>query len=242
MTRRLAAPVALALLLPLAGCGGGDDRTLTVLAAASLTDVFEELATDFEKEHDVEVDLSFGSSTALAEQAADGAPGDILATADEESMAIAEEAGVVDRARQFTANRLVIVTAPEATVRNLADLADVPWVRCADEVPCGRVASALLDEHGVTSEPVSLEEDVRAVLDKVLTGEATAGLVYGSDAAAAGDAVRTVPIPGSAQQLASYQIATLDQAEDDDLALAWLELLTSEPGRAALRDAGFVMP
>lgn len=239
--KRLAGPIALVLLLPLAGCGE-DDRTLTVLAAASLTDVFDELAEDFEEEHGVEVDLSFGSSTALAEQAADGAPGDVLATADPESMAIAEEAGVVDRVRQFTANRLVIVTAPDSDVQGPEDLADVPWVRCADEVPCGRVAVALLQEQGITAEPVSLEEDVRAVLDKVISGEATAGLVYNTDAKAAGDAVRKVPFPGAEQHLASYRIATLDQAADDELALAWLELLTSEPGRAALREAGFEIP
>jgi len=239
--RRLAAAMALAVVVPMAGCGG-DDRTLTVLAAASLTDVFEELAVDFEEERGVEVDLSFGSSTGLAEQAADGAPGDVLATADPESMAIAEEAGVVDRIRQLTANRLVIVTAPDADVDGPADLAEVPWVRCADDVPCGRVAVALLEEQGITAEPVSLEEDVRAVLDKVVGGEATAGLVYNTDARSAGDAVRKVSFPGAEQHLASYRIATLDQANDDELALAWVELLTSEPGRAALRRAGFEMP
>lgn len=239
--RRYAGLVALLLLLPLAGCAD-DDASLTVLAAASLTNVFEELAADFEEEHGVEVDFSFGSSTALAEQAADGAPGDVLATADPQSMAIAEEAGVVDRLRQLTANRLVIVTAPGSEVRSVDDLADVPWVRCADEVPCGRVAVAVLAEQGLSAEPVSLEEDVRAVLDKVVSGEATAGLVYNTDARSAGDAVRTVRLPGADQHLASYRIATLDQASDDELAGEWLELLTSEPGRAALRGAGFVMP
>ncbi len=240
--RKLVAPLALGLVLPLGACGSDDDRTLTILAAASLTDVFEELASDFEDEHDVEVDLSFGSSTALAEQAADGAPGDVLATADPEAMAVAEQAGVVDHIRQFTANRLVIVTAPDSAVRGPEDLDEAPWVRCADEAPCGRVAVELLTEQGITAEPVSLEEDVRAVLDKVVSGEASAGLVYNTDAKAAGDAVRQVPFPGAEQHLASYRIATLDQSGDEDLALAWLELLTSEEGRAVLRRAGFEMP
>lgn len=240
--RRAIAPAALAMLLLVAGCGSDDDETLTVLAAASLTDVFEDLAASFEEAHDVEVDVSFGSSTALAEQVADGAPGDVLATADPESMAIAEEAGVVDQVRQFTANELVIVTATDADVTGLDDLADVPWVRCADEAPCGRVAVSVLGRQGITAEPVSLEEDVRAVLDKVVTGEATAGLVYGSDAAAAGDSVRTVRIPGALRHLASYRVAVLDQAQDDELGQAWLDLLTSEEGRLALIDAGFTMP
>lgn len=241
--RRLAGPAALALLLPLAGCGA-DDETLTVLAAASLTDVFEELAVAFEEEHGVEVDLSFGSSTALAEQAADGAPGDVLATADAASMAIAEDAGIVDEVPQFTANQLVIVTPPgdPGGVDGPADLVDAAWARCADDVPCGRVAREVLDDHGVIAEPVSLEEDVRAVLDKVASGELDAGLVYATDAHAAGDAVRTLRIPGARRHLASYRIAVLDQARDDDLAQEWVDLLTSEPGRAALRDAGFTMP
>ena len=232
---------ALLLVVVLSGCG--DDRpTMRVLAASSLTDVFTELAADFEAEHDVEVDLVLGSSTDLAQQGADGAPGDVLATADPEAMAVAEDAGVVGHVRGFTANRLVLVTTPDADVRGVEDLADVPWIRCAEEAPCGRAAVALLGDLGVTAEPVSLEEDVRSVLDKVVSGEATAGLVDRSDAVAAGDEVRTVPIPGSGRHLASYRIATLDQAEQPDLALAWVELLTSEPGRAALRDAGFVMP
>ncbi len=239
--RRLAAPALLVLLLPLAGCGD-DEETLTVLAAASLTDVFEELAAGFEDEHGIDVELSFGSSSALADQAADGAPGDVLATADPDAMAIAERAGVVAHVRQFTANELVLVTRPDSDVGGLADLDDVPWVRCADQVPCGRVALEVLADLGVEAQPVSLEEDVRAVLDKVVTGEAEAGLVYGTDARAAGDAVRTVKIPGAGQHLASYRIATLDQAANSDLALAWVELLTSEAGRSALRDAGFVMP
>ena len=239
--RRLVAPAVLVLLLPFAGCSD-DDKTLTVLAAASLSDVFEQLAVGFEEEHDVEVVFSFGSSTALAEQAADGAPGDVLATADPEAMSIAEQAGVADHVRQFTANRLVLLTSPDADVRGVQDLAGEPWVRCADEVPCGRVAVALLADVGITVEPASLEEDVRAVLDKVITGEATAGLVYATDARSAGDAVRTVPIAGAGRHLASYRIATLDQADDDEVALEWVELLTSEIGRDVLRDAGFVMP
>ena len=98
--------IALLVAAPLLGaavllCGGRRlDRAGhwigTVLAAASLTDVFEELATGFEEEQDVDVTFSFGSSTDLAEQVADGAPGDVLATADETSMGLAEDAGVTE--------------------------------------------------------------------------------------------------------------------------------------------------
>ena len=244
--RRLA---LLVLLLPLAACGGDDgagggERELTVLAAASLTDVFEELATPFEEEHDTDVVLSFGSSTDLAEQVADGAPGDVLATADEDSMQLAEDAGVTGEVETFATNVLTIVVprGNPAGIESLDDLADATWVRCSDEVPCGRAALAVLDANGVTAEPVSLEEDVRATLDKVVSGEADAGLVYATDAVAAADDVDAVEIPGAEEVLTSYLAATLEQAEDADLAADWVAWLTSDEGQAILGDAGFGSP
>ena len=248
--RAAASASVLLLLLPLAGCGAGDGSgddgsgELTVLAAASLTDVYEDLAEGFESEHDVDVTFSFGSSTDLAAQAADGAPGDVLATADETSMQVAEDAGVAGEVTTFATNVMVIVTPPDnpAGIESLDDLEGTTWVRCADEVPCGRVARAVLEDNGVTAEPASLEDDVRATLDKVISGEADAGLVYASDAVAAGDDVATVEIPGADEQLTSYFVATLEQSEDADLAREWVDLVTSEEGRQALTDAGFTLP
>ena len=249
--RRLA---ALALLLPLAACGGGDggrdggeaaaDRKLTVLAAASLTDVFEELAAPFEEEHDVDATFSFGSSTDLAESAADGAPGDVLATADDASMMLAEDTGVTGDVETFATNVLTIVvpTGNPAGIESLDDLADTTWVRCADEVPCGKVAVAVLDDAGVTAEPVSLEEDVRATLDKVVSGEADAGLVYATDAVAAGGDVEAVEIAGAEDALTSYSVTTLEQSGNAGLATDWVAWVTSEEGRAILADAGFGSP
>jgi molybdate transport system substrate-binding protein len=247
--RRLA---ALVLLLPLAACGGVDDGEdavsgggrLTVLAAASLTDVFDELATPFEEEHDADVTFSFGSSTDLAEQVADGAPGDVLATADEASMQLAEDAGVTGEVEPFATNVLTIVVPAgnPAGIESLDDLAGATWVRCADEVPCGKVAVSLLDAAGVTAEPVSLEEDVRATLDKVASGEADAGLVYATDAVAAAAEVDAVEIPGAEQALTSYYAATLAQSEDADLAADWVAWVRSDEGQAILGDAGFGSP
>jgi molybdate transport system substrate-binding protein len=240
---RLVGPALLLLILPLAGCGD-DETSFKVLAAASLTDVFEELGAAFEEEHDVDVEFSFGSSTDLAEQAAEGAPGDVLATADEASMQAAEDAGVTADVSRFAANVLVIVTPPDnpAGIESLADLADATWVRCADEAPCGRVALGVLEDNAITAEPASLEEDVRATLDKVVSGEADAGLVYATDAVAAGDGVRTIAIEGAEEQLTSYLVATLEQSEDSDLAQEWVDLVASEEGRAALTEAGFSLP
>jgi molybdate transport system substrate-binding protein len=252
-TARLSALVLL-LVLPLAACGdddeggdaeSGDSQELTVLAAASLTDVFEGMADDFESANDgAEVTFSFGSSTDLAEQAADGAPGDVLATADETSMTVAEDAGVTGDVETFATNVLVIVTPPDnpAGIKSLADLDGATWVRCADDVPCGRVALGVLESNSITAEPASLEEDVRATLDKVVSGEADAGLVYATDAVAAGDTVATIQIPGAEEQLTSYFAATLEQSGDADLAQKWIDYVTSEEGQAALTEAGFTLP
>jgi molybdate transport system substrate-binding protein len=247
MRQHLIAAATLALLLPFAGCGdngadgGGGSSELTVLAASSLTDVFEELATTFESDNDVEVNLSFGSSTDLAAQVADGAPGDVLATADEASMKLAEDAGVTGDVVTFATNVLVIVTPPDnpAGIESLADLEGATWVRCADEVPCGRVALGVLEDNGITAEPASLEEDVRSTLDKVISGEADAGLVYATDAVAAGEDVATIEIPGVESQPTSYFATTLEQSEDADLAQAWVDLVLSDEGQQILMDAGF---
>ena len=104
------------------------------------------------------------------------------------------------------------------------------------------MARAVLDAHGVTAQPASLEDDVRATLDKVASGEADAGLVYASDAQAAADDVDMVPIPGAEAEATTYLAAPLDQGADAGLARAWVNLLTSDEGREALTDAGFGVP
>lgn len=246
--------IATAVIGALAACGaqgedeggaGDGERELTVLAAASLSDVFAELAEDFEAQNPgTSVSFSTGSSTDLAEQVADGAPGDVLATADETSMQLATDAGVTGEVSTVATNVLTLVTPSDnpGGVESLADLAGTAWVRCADEAPCGRVAAQVLADNGVTAEPSSLEEDVRATLDKVISGEADAGLVYATDAVEAGDQVRALPIPGAESALTSYFITVLEQSPDADLAQQWIDHVTSREGLAILEDAGFGAP
>lgn len=242
--RRVAA--ALALVLPLSACGGEEDtdRTLTVLAAASLTDSFEDLATVFEAEHPgVEVRLAFDSSATLAQQALEGAPADVLATADARTMADASGA-LAAEPRVFATNRLVLVTPAgnPAGVTSLADLEGdgVTWVACVEEAPCGAVAAELTGE--VSSQPASREVDVRAVLTRVTEDEADAGLVYRSDAVAAGDAVEVFRIPGSGDAETEYQVAPLEQAQQPGLARQFADLVVSREGRTLLAAAGFGAP
>jgi molybdate transport system substrate-binding protein len=151
---------------------------------------------------------------------------------------------VTGEVRELASNVLVLVTGPgnPEGVESLADLGGTRWVRCADEVPCGRAAVELLGAAGVTAEPASLEDDVRSTLDKVTSGEVDAGLVYATDALAAGDDVETVELPEAGDVPTTYAVTTLEQAGDDELARAWVDLLLSGEGREALEDAGFLPP
>lgn len=245
--RKLVLP-GLLLLLPLTACSGGQDReTLTVLAAASLTETFTELAATFEDEHPgVEVNLVFGSSTTLAEQAVDGAPGEVLATADEKSMTLAEDGdALADSPVGFVSNRLALVTPPgnPGRIASLADLDDaaVDYVICADTAPCGAVAAALLESAAIDNPPASEEVDVKAVLARVVQGEADAGLVYRTDAVAAGDDVAEIPTADADAFATNYFVAPLDggDAARADLAAEFVTLVRSSEAGQVFEQAGF---
>lgn len=249
--RQLAGVATLVLLatIPLGGCtqAGGDADTLTVLAASSLTETFTELADTFEDEHPgVEVRLAFDSSATLATQVLEGAPADVLATADEQTMESVVAAGATTERAVFASNRLVLVVpaANPADVRSVDDLDrdDVAYVACVPSAPCGRVAAAALAEAGVRAAPASEESDVKAVLSKVVLDEADAGLVYASDALAAGDSVRVLEVSTSASASTRYVLAALADAPQPELARQWVDLVQSERGRRVLRDAGFGPP
>jgi molybdate transport system substrate-binding protein len=238
---------AVASVLLCAGCGGDDstDTELTVLAAASLSGTFEELAERFEQDHrGVEVTLVFESSTTLATQVVDGAPGDVLATADTISMGIVTDADAANgEPTPLATNTLVLVVPPgnPADIGSLDDLEreSVDWVMCDPSAPCGKLAETNLHAHGVTAEAASLEVDVRAVLSKVVSDEADAGLVYRTDAVSAGDAVQTIEIEGADEHRNEYLVV---QVTDSDLAAEWVDLVTGSEGRSVLTDAGFGTP
>lgn len=247
----LVAGVALAAV---GGCGsdgdgseGSDARTLDVLAAASLTESFEQLAEEFEAEHPgLTVRLVLDSSTTLATQVNEGAPADVLATADEKSMQLVLDAGSAEDADVFATNRLVLVTPKSnpAGITEFEDLddPDVAYVACVETAPCGALAEQLLAENGVSTAPRSLEVDVKAVLAKVVSDEADAGLVYTTDAFAASSEVTTWPIPGSDQAVTAYPVAVVDQSDEPELAADWVELVLSAEGQELLADAGFGPP
>lgn len=255
MRARLTAVAAMTLAL--AGCvtidGGSDtadaeERTLTVYAAVSLTQTFEEVGEQFEAENDgVSVQLGFGGSSDLVAQLQAGAPADVLATADETTMTSAVDDGLVDGDPEPIATNVLQVVTPAgnpADVQGLSDLArpDVQVVLCAPVVPCGAAAQRLEGAAGIDVRPVSEEQSVTDVLGKVASGEADAGLVYVTDVLGAGDAVLGIDVPEADTAVNSYPIAALAGSNHPDLAAAFVAFVLGEQGRRVLAEAGFGPP
>ncbi|MEZ6194755.1 MAG: molybdate ABC transporter substrate-binding protein [Planctomycetota bacterium] len=233
----------------LAGCGGAreDGPTITVFAAASLAAPFEALAREFERRNPGErVALHLAGTPTLVLQIREGAPADLLASADEENMARLREAGrVAGDAVVFARNAMTIVT-PQGNPRGIAGLRDLERkdlavLLCGPEVPAGRYARRLLEHGGITVASRSDEPSVRAVVTKVELGEADAGLVYRTDARAARDRVGEVEIPAEENVEARYPLAVL-RGPREEAARRFADFVVSEAGRAVLADAGFLSP
>jgi len=234
-----------------AGTSGGPGQPsseIVVLAAASLTEAFTQIAADFEAAHPgTDVTLGFGGSSTLGPQIVAGAPADVFAAASPDTMRLVVEAGAVSGAPAvFARNRLQIAVPAgnPADVGGLADLADPDLLvaLCAPEVPCGAAAETALAAAGVQARPDTLEQDVRAVLTKIELGEVDAGLVYRTDVLAAGAAVEGVRLPVAHDTVSDYLIAALADADDPDLAVAFVDCVLSEQGQETLADAGFERP
>ena len=249
--RAAAVLVAGAVAAGLAGCGapaGHAGTTLTVFAAASLKAPFTALAQEFEAAHPgTNVTLSFAGSSDLATQISQGAPADVFASADTKNMAKLADASLVEGTpRDFATNVLTIAVPPAnpASITSFADLArpGVKVVICASQVPCGAATKTVEKVSGTTLQPVSEESSVTDVLGKVVSGEADAGLVYVTDVQAAGDKVKAIPFPESAQAVNTYPIAAVRTSRNKDLAAAFIAEVTGPEGRKVLGGAGFGTP
>lgn len=224
--------------------------TLTVLAAASLTETFTELGERFEQLHpSLTVRLSFGGSSTLAQQVLAGAPADVLVTASRSTMEPVTDAGAHAAAPSLLASNVLQIAVPPdnpANVSTLADLArpDVTLAVCAVEVPCGAASRKLMDTAGLVTRPATFERDVRAVLTKVRLGEVDAGLVYRTDVAAAGDDVLGIPLveANDPAVVNDYLVAPLAEAPNPSAADAFVAFVLAEDGREVLDDAGFLLP
>jgi molybdate transport system substrate-binding protein len=255
--RRALAALAVAGVLA-AGCGdstqpaapagsGGLSGTVTVFAAASLTESFGTLGKQFEAAHPgVTVRFNFAASSALATSIGQGAPADVFASASAKTMQTVVDGGDAADPATFARNAMEIAVPPDnpAGVTALADLAK-PGLTLAlgqEQVPCGATARTVLDRARLTVRPVTYGADVKAVLTAVQLGEVDAGIVYRTDVRAAGAKVRGIEIPAAQNASTSYPIATLTDAPNEAAAAAFVAYVLSPGGRAVLAGAGVEGP
>ena len=247
-TRPLAAILAAFALATPARADASAARPLLIFAASSLAEAFTALAAAFAHSHPAAtLEQSFAGSPALVSQVESGAPADVIATADPTSLQRLERAGLLaDAPTVFARNRLEIVVErgnPKG-VRGLGDLAraDLVVILAGEAVPAGRYARDTLRAAGVRVEPRSLEENAKAVLNKVALGEADAGIVYATDVRAAGERVSGVEIPAAQNAIAAYPIARLKRADELPAARAFVAFVLSGEGQAILARFGFLAP
>jgi len=232
------------------GCSGSGRATdgVLVAAAASLTDAFTEIGDAFAVDRpDTPIRFTFAASSTLATQVLDGAPIDVLASADTTTMGRLVDAGAtLDAPVVFARNRLAIAVSPgnPLGITGMIDIGDpgLVLVMCAPEAPCGRYAEEVLDTAGIAPIPDSFETNPRAVVTKVALGEADAGIVYATDVIAAGDTVSAVAIPNGSNVDAEYPIAVTADGPNPDAARAFVEFVLGPTGQAILEVHGFTAP
>ena len=249
--RTLAVSVAALLaLVSLTACGGGGSTkkdTLTVFAAASLTESFTTLGKAFEKKHPgVKVVFNFGPSSGLAAQIQQGGQVGVFASASPSNMNTVVQAGDAKDPRTFATNSMEIAVPPAnpGKITGLKDLAskNVKVALCQAQVPCGKVAAEVFARARLTVKPATEEVDVKSVLTKVTLGEVDAGVVYVTDVQAAGSKVKGITIPTAQNASTDYPIAALAHAKHASQAQEFVDLVLSSEGAKVLKGAGFQVP
>ncbi len=220
--------------------------SVTVFAAASLTEAFTAIGRALERRHpDVRVRFNFNASSLLAAQIGAGAPADVFASADGSDLDKVQEA-LRGAPSVFATNRLTIAVEPgnPRRIESLADTvdSDVILVLCSPSAPCGMLARQAYRRAGVTLPEVASAEHVKAALNTVILGEADAAVVYATDVRAADGKVDGVGIPRGDNVTARYPIATLRSSEHPALARAFVAFVQSDRGQRILRSFGFLAP
>ena len=244
--RALTVGVVVTLLAGLPACASSGERKtpmVRVLAAASLTESFTKFEAVYEDKHPaVDVELSFDSSAILVEQLQQGLEADILATADGTTMSRAQQYDLLAVAPvPFATNTLRLITPPgnPAGVDGLADLAGKTLAVCVPAAPCGVATVQLFERGGLELTAATEEQNVKGVLTKVTLGEVDAGLVYASDALAAGDKVQTITTKNASEVVNAYPIGLLAGTRNRKAAQDWIDLVLSVEGQKILASFGF---
>jgi molybdate transport system substrate-binding protein len=228
-----------------------ESREITVFAAASLRESFEDLAKAFEAKTHVKVHLNLAGSQELRTQIENGASADVFASADQKHMAALVKANLASAPKVFARNTPVIIV-PKGNPAKVGNFDQLPNAKKivigVPEVPIGNYTLQILDKAGgdfkqkVLANVASRELNVRQVLAKVTLGEADAGVVYRTDAMAGKDKVEIIDIPAKVNVIAEYPVAVLSKAPQAAAAKAFVDLLLSGDGQKRLVAAGFVAP
>jgi molybdate transport system substrate-binding protein len=270
---RLGRGVAELLLVLLAAgltaCGGASEREtsvggapageITVFAAASLTEAFQEIAAAFEEAYPgADVVFNFAGTPTLRTQLEQGARADVFVSANQEQMELARQSAIVEATDSvFARNALVIVTPDEnyGDIESALDLGrdGLKLVLANEDVPVGAYTRQALEamsavaifgadfNDAVLANVVSLESNVKQVVAKVELGEADAGIVYGTDVTPAlADKLNTVEIPDAFNVIAEYPAALVKERRNDALARAFVDFLLSDQAQAILANYGFL--
>ena len=269
ITRRAAiAAVSLLSAVSLAACGGSASNSstgaatgaasasasggtgkatgkVTVLAAASLQGAFEEIEKTVEKDNPgLDVTFDFQGSQDLAASLAGGDSADVLATANNSTMKTAADQKLVGNQTEFATNVLTLIV-PKGNPKKItgldSSLDGANLVICAPEVPCGEATKKLAEAQGITLKPVSEEQKVTDVRGKVESGEADAGIVYTTDAAAAKDKADKIDIPDGGV-VNHYPIAPTAKPENPAGAQVFIDAVTGKAGQEILAKHGFGKP
>ncbi len=252
----LASAAAAALL---AACGGVVAQpaaspspqvsvSLTVLAAASLTQAFTRIGDDLHARYPgLDVRFSFAGSPTLVTQIQQGAPADVFASADQANMQKVVTGGFALTAPTTFAHNKLEIAVQAANPKHISSVSDLanPSLKvdvCAPGVPCGTYATTVFGKAGIKVTPVSQEQDVKSVLTKVGLGEADAGIVYVTDVRSAGSQVQGVVIPDDLNTIAEYPIVELKSTQDDTAAKLFVRYVVGPEGQKVLASFGFLPP
>lgn len=241
--------IASATCALIAGCASGTtpeegdgSQTLTVFAAASLQEAFDEILEAFGAEHqDIQIQPTvYDGSSTLVTQLAEGAEADVLATANEGTMADAVAAEVNNNEPVlFALNDLVIAVAKDnpLNIQDLPDVLDHDYAVCAEQVPCGDATRQLFEAANLELDPISEEQNVTAVANRIVEGDVSAGFVYSTDVAARPELLGISP--QAAQIINNYPIVA---TSDSPVAQQFIDFVLSERGQAILKEYGFGAP
>lgn len=207
-------------------------KSVVVFAASSLSQSHIKLGKIFEKSNtDVKIRFVFSSSATLATQIREGAKADIYISASPQDMK------TVSDGKNYLVNKVVLAVPINSKVSKMSQLNDgITWIRCSNEIPCGRAAQRALAAEHVTSKPASLEPMATSVISKLLAGEVDAAIVYKTDVMAHSEQIRAIQFKSQSDAKTQYQIANLTKSKDST---KFYEFLLSKNSKQILQGYGF---